>query len=295
MTWLVESKVLPPLKRGDPPGYQAMYSESLEEKTVGWDLTLNGKPLGWALNRVQWTDGLRTDKITTLKGLIHFEHIPLEELAPDWMKTLLRSADSTDNLEMDADSTLIIDALGHLTGFDSAVRFGQYRDVIKVSGRVQASLLKVNVEAGQFKDQFDTWLPSGALVTGELSTQSRMAGIYVGQEWTVPVFNPLRPRDNPVEILQARVEESDPLVWGERTVAVRKVVYRADSGSAMSSSQEPRSKLWVADDGSVLRQEISLFGSRLVFVLMSQELSADLAKKVERDAEEKRLYRGWRR
>ena len=246
MTWLVQSKVLPPLKRGDPPGYQAMYSEVPGEMTVGWDLTLNGKPLGWALNRVS---------------------------APD---------------------ALIIDGLGHLTSFDSAVRFGQFRDVIKVSGRVQASLLKVSVEAGQFKDQFDTWLPSGALVTGELSTQSRMAGIYVGQEWTVPVFNPLRPRDNPVEILQARVEESDPLVWGERTVAVRKVVYSADSGSAMSSSREPRSKLWVAEDGSVLRQEISLFGSRLVFVRMPVGRSEELAQQVTKNENERRRFGGWR-
>ena len=30
----------------------------------------------------------------------------------------------------------------------------------------------------------------------------------MGQEWTVPVFSPLRPPLNPVDILQARVESA---------------------------------------------------------------------------------------
>lgn len=294
MGWLVESKVLPPLKRGDPPDYRSMYSDDpFEEDPVGWDMMLNGKPIGWAVSRLaKYANGTsRAYHTTNLNSHIHFDRIPVQDLSPAWMKALWRStAAPSDEMKMDAHSNLEIDSLGHLARFSSALRVAGMRDSIKINGEVHASLLKVTVEAGQFRDHFETYLPSDALVADELSPQSRMTGLRVGQEWTVPVFSPLRPPNTPVEILQARVEKSDPLVWEDRAVPVCQVIYRSDSGSAMSSSREPRAKLWVDDKGAVLRQEVSVLGSRLVFSRMSAQRSADLPKASE---EEKRRQRAW--
>lgn len=260
MTWLIESKVLPPLRRGDPPDYRSLYSDNpKDDAPVGWEMSLGGKPLGWAVNRFTRSLGgiNSSDHITNLEGHIHFDRIPLAELSPAWMKDLWGFGDTNGDVPMDADSKLTINSLGRLNSFNSSLRLGGVREAIRIHGEVQASRLHIVVEAGQFREEFDTYLPSDALVASELSPQSQMTGLHVGQEWTVPVFSPLRPPNNPVEILQARVEESDPLVWGDHMTSVRKVVYRTDSGSAGSSTEEPHAKLWIADDGSVLRRKLT--------------------------------------
>src|SRR5690606_31243359 len=105
--------------------------------------------------------------------------------------------------------------------------------------------------------------PKDALVSDELSPQTRITGLRIDQEWTVPVFSPLRPPKNPVEILHAKVESREPIEWEGELHSVHQVVYRADSGSVFSSSREPRAKLWVRGDGVVLKQEVNLLGSRI--------------------------------
>src|SRR5262245_49677509 len=89
-TWLVVAKVVPPLKRGEPPNYRSMYSlpEAETSDVVGWEMTLNGKSLGWALSRIDRAAG----NMPRVHSHIHFEQIPLEELAPPWMKNLIRTA-----------------------------------------------------------------------------------------------------------------------------------------------------------------------------------------------------------
>src|SRR5262249_21188566 len=86
-------------------------------------------------------------------------------------------------------------------------------------------------------------------------------------------FSPLRDPRSPVEILQAQVESNEFLMWQDRAVPVNLVVYRADSGSALSSTRQPRVKLWVGDDGAVLKQEVSMLNSKIQFTRMSQERS----------------------
>jgi hypothetical protein len=95
-----------------------------------------------------------------------------------------------------------------------------------------------------------------------------MPGLRIGQEWTVPVYSPLRFSDsrNPVEILHAKVEDRESVVIGEEPVLTSVVVYRSDSGAILGGAQTPRGKLWVADDGTVLKQSTRLFGSQLTFL-----------------------------
>jgi hypothetical protein len=298
-TWLVVAKVIPPLRRGQPPSYRSMYAEDFPEgkteETVGWDLTLNDKPLGWALSRVRKLNTRSSaGQMTEVKSLIHFDHIPLAELSPPWMRVLLRAnVDSVDNLQMDVLSTLAIDPLGHLEGFRSSLSAPGMRDTIRIVGKVHATVLKIDVHSGDFNYPFETYLPSDALVSDELSPQSRMLGLHLGQEWTVPVFSALRPPNNPVDVLQAKVESHDLLMWEGAAVPVFEVVYRPDSGSALWSTGQPRAKLWVRDDGTVLKQEVSFIGSPLVFSRMSDERSKQ--KEIENPIEMRnRGGYGWR-
>jgi hypothetical protein len=268
-SWLIVAKVIPPFRRGEPPNYWSMYShDEKDPKAVAWDMSVNGNSIGWA---VSWLSD-NVAQITEVHSQIHFQHIPLAELSPAWMKVLLRqTVEPIDSLQMDAFSKLIIDTLGHLTSFQSVLRVPGMQDSISISGHVQGSLLKIEVQSTEIPP---IYLPPDALVADELSPQSRLENLHLGQEWTVPVFSPLRPPLNPVDILQARVESRDVLMWEGETVSVFVVVYRSDSGSAM---RDPRSKLWVRDDGTVLKQEVSVLGSRLVFLRLSGERAKELS------------------
>jgi hypothetical protein len=294
-SWLVVAKVLPPLRRGQPPNYRSMYardSDDPKEETVGWDLTLNGKPLGWAISRLKTPNVTsRSGKMTEVESRIHFDRVPLAELSPSWMRIMLRTtADPIDDMQMDVFSTLTIDTLGHLEGFRSRLNVAGTRDAISIVGKVHATLLKIEVKSGEFVYPFETYLPSDALVSDELSPQSRLLGLRLGQEWTVPVFSALRPPNNPVDILQAKVESRELLIWEDEAVPVFQVVYRPDSGSALSSTVQARAKLWVREDGMVLKQEVSVIGSPLEFSRMSDKRSKEKSDESIEEEQRQRLY-----
>ena len=90
----------------------------------------------------------------------------------------------------------------------------------------------------------------------------------------MPVFSPLRDPRSPVEILQASVSSRELLMWEGEAVSAFKVVYRPDSGAALSSTGQPRAVLWVREDGMVLKQEVTILSSKLVFSRMSDEALA---------------------
>jgi hypothetical protein len=193
---------------------------------------------------------------------------------------------------MDVSSTLEIDPLGHLTRFRSSLRVSGMRESVVITGRAQASRLIITVESGSTQSpNFEANLPRDALVADELSPTSRINGLRLNQEWTVPVFSPLRPPTNPVEILQAKVESRQPIEWEGKVTPAFAVVYRADSGSLFYSSKQARSKLWVRDDGLVLKQEVNVLGSRLVFTRMNAEKSEEIAAEADRDEERQRTLR----
>jgi len=81
-------------------------------------------------------------------------------------------------------------------------------------------------------------------------------------------------------------------MWDGETVGVFVVVYRADSGSAQ---RDPRAKLWVRDDGTVLKQQVTVLGSRLVFTRLSGGQADDLisaSKSLEESAWQRLPRRG---
>jgi hypothetical protein len=253
--------------------YTAETDDGKPAPAVGWEMSIDGKPLGWAVTHLNTNNSVNvSDQVTKVISCIHFERVPLEELCPAWMKALVHSSPA-DNLSMDAYSELTIDPLGHLSQFLSVLRVADMPNAIKIRGKVQASMLKTTVETDNWIYPWETYLPSDALVADELSPQARLSGLHVGQEWTVPVFSPLRDPRSPVEVLQAQVESSEFLMWQDRAVPVNLVVYRADSGSALSSTREPRVKLWVGQEGTVLKQEVSMLNSKIQFVRMSRERS----------------------
>jgi hypothetical protein len=159
--------------------------------------------------------------------------------------------------------------------FDSVLKVDRSQELGRIRGKVEGTYLEVTVH------------PSGLTFKVRLSPQSRLGdafspqaplpGLRDGQTWTVPSCSFHLYPNNPVEILQAKVEGQTTIFWDGRRERTWLVVFRDDPGGR--SDKAPRGRLWVrCEDGEVLRQQVSLFGSDMVFVRMSQSETAALEK-----------------
>ncbi len=277
MTWLVIVKVLPPLQIGDPPNYRSVYAAAPNHQPdeVCWEMLWNDRPMGWAKTAV-WR---AYSGVTEVTSWVQFDHVPIDELAPAWIRPVLRTAvEPIGALAMAANSRLEIDPLGRLAGIYSRVSAEAYPAEIVIRGRVEGSVLRGSVRSGLLNQPFERYLPPDALMGDELSPQGRMPGLRIGQEWTVPVYSPLRFSDNrnPIEILHAKVEGKELVTQGEESVLALVVVYRTDSGSILGAAQTPRGKLWVAEDGMVVKQTARIFGSNLTFVRADEKRTEEI-------------------
>lgn len=284
MGWLLDRKILPPLVVGEPPTYRTILAEDDQSPTtVGWMLYLNNEPLGMAESQMAHLP----NGLSEIRSRVRLSRLPLQEVTPGWVKSLLRAFEETRDLpemmlSLNANSTLEIDPLGRpvsiysiasleeSSGVAGPIGFSEPRglaprfDVI-VRGTVQGNQLKIKVNSGEFTYDTNVYLPPNAIMTDALSPQARLPNLRVGQFWKAPIYSPLRQPTSPMEVLDARVERMEPIVWQTRVVPTYLVVLRSEKGSSLTNGQESRAKIWVDEDGNVLKQELSLLNSRLTF------------------------------
>jgi hypothetical protein len=275
MGWLVVAKVVPPMRVGEPPSYQSILDESLRQPAVCWSIRIGDRPVGWAANKL----ARRSDGITEIYSRVYLQNLPLDELAPGWLLSVLRPAlRELGPLDVDKKSKVVVDPLGRLVGFESRVRIADIPDAIKVQGKIEGSALKLSVQSGDMPQKLEHFLPPHALVLDELSPHTVLPGLRVGQSWTVPLYSPFRPPTSPIEILQARVESAERFTWCGQPVDSKLIVYRGDPGSGLSSD-ESRGRMWVRDrDGVVLAQEVTVLRSRMQFSRLPEQKSAQIAE-----------------
>jgi hypothetical protein len=272
------AKVLPPLRVGEPPSYSSISRRHIDRPTC-WRVSLNDRDIGWAATKAV----RRPDGITELYSRVYLSELPLGEIAPPWLAGVLRNLlRDFGPLDIDKASCLTIDPLGRLVGMDAKVRIADVPDAIKVVGRVEGSTLNLTIHSGGASRELEQYLPPDALMTDELAPQATMPGLRVGQTWTVPLYSPFRPSSQPMDILQAAVEREDRLTWNDRPVPCRIIAYRNDSGSGLANDQA-RGKVWVSHEGEVLRQEISIFRSRVRFVRLADGQANEIATALGQD------------
>lgn len=265
MGWLVVAKVLPPLRVGEPPNHSSVFVESHEQPTVCWSVRLQGRTIGWAATKIDH----RKDGISELINRLYLAELPLEEVVPGWVGVVLKPLlGEFSSIDLDKTTRMIADPLGRPVGFETKVRVADIPDAIKVIGHVDGAMLRLTVQSGTVSYKMDTYLPPDGMMLDELSPQAKIAGLHAGQTWTIPMYSPLRPSKNPVEILQATVERFERMNWGDESVSGHIIVYRSDAGSAIAGN-EPRGRAWVSEDGTVLRQEVTVVKSRLQFLRLS--------------------------
>lgn len=288
MGWLVEEKILPSLSVGEPPTYRTILSEEpAQHEPVSWNVFLNGRFLGRAeLSRRTLDQG-----VAELRSQVRLEGLPLAEIAPGWMNSLMRLASGSREwsqlvLTVESDSRLEIDPLGRPIGFYSKTWLGEsdswpapgLRDgptppgVVQISlqGTVDGQQLKLKVRSGHFIYNTSAYLPADALMSDAFSPQARLPNLKVGQSWTVPLYSPLHPPTAPIEILRATVVRREPISWGGQVVPTYLVDFRSNPGGGMTGNQASRAKAWVGADGMVLKQEITLMSARLTFERIGQ-------------------------
>ncbi|HEX7378782.1 MAG TPA: hypothetical protein VF278_16795 [Pirellulales bacterium] len=286
MSWLVRAKILPSLVVGEPPTYRTILAQDESPDTpVSWSIWINDAPLGWAEAQNRVLD----NGVTEMQSHVRLTRLPLAEIVPGWMNSLLKLLSGPDDwqnlqLAVDAQSSLEIDPLGRPIGIYSRALLGD-EDVlpeksridgqlvpgavqITLQGTFEGSQLKLKVRTGQMIYNTTAYLPPNALMGDALAPQSRLPDLRVGQTWTMPVYSPLRPPTDPVELLQATVERREPILWREHVVSTYLVVFRNDPGEELSGNQTARAKAWVHSDGTVLKQEINLMSAKLMFERM---------------------------
>jgi hypothetical protein len=94
------------------------------------------------------------------------------------------------------------------------------------------------------------------------------------------VYSPFLPGRDRVKNVRATVEGTSPIFWDGQMVDAWLVVYRDDPGEGTAQGRNPRGRLWVRKDGTVLKQQASLFGSTMTFVRLPRAAAAELADTV---------------
>jgi len=270
MTWLVAGKVLPSLRVGDPPDYERILDAKRTEAPVGWHLKWNGRPIGWATSTTRFLP----DESTEIRSHVHFDELPLGEMTPGWLRAGFRLLDEPlPDLETDAYSTLTIGPLGELSRIQTSISFAAFPEAIAMDGRVEGSELILVIRSRDLEYQTKLAIDSRSLLGNTLSPQTQLPGLRAGQEWTTIVCSPLRCPGGPFSVLRARVDGMVPLRWAGREESVWLVVYHDGAGVQREGGDEalPCGRLWVRRDGTVLRQEMLLSGSRISFVRMTDD------------------------
>jgi hypothetical protein len=277
MSWLLVDKLWPTLRVGDPPSYHAILKADQGESANLWAIYWNDRLTGWSMGKlVTQQNGMRE-----LHSRIFIAKLPLDQLVPHWLGTVIKPVlTRAGQLDMDMRNRLDIDPLGRVAGFDSVMRLADIPDTVRVYGTVEGDELKLHTPSGQLSSAIN--LARGAMVGDGISPQGYLPNLYMGQTWTVFAYSMFHPSSDP--LIQARVEQFESIFWDGKPVRAWLVVYRGDTGTGLMN--DLRAKVWVREDGMVLQQELTLFGSRLRFDRLSPERGCEISEIIDPYAKE---------
>jgi hypothetical protein len=186
---------------------------------------------------------------------------------------------------------LDFDPLGKLSRFDTTLGLPeegspdrlQPHPPMHMTGAIDGPKLSVRIRVGDSLpwEKPDIPVPRDAMLRDAFSPQSQLPGLHQGQTWTIETYNPMRliATNDPKEVIHATVEELTPVRWEDGPLEAWVVVFRGDPGSSLVTGGDVRGKLWVAKDGRVLKQEMPLFDSTMVFVRLSDKEAAAMAER----------------
>lgn len=254
MSWLVVAHVLPPFFQGEPPSIGSLTDKSI----VCWQIKCLNEEVGWAVSQ----SAQESPDTTDLHSRIVLDNIPLREMAPRWMSAIV---DHLGKIKLDMRNRISLDSFGQLTAFDTQVCLNNMPAVIKMYGRSNGSDLRLRIVTGDITHRINYPMPQDSTLAGELTPDAKLLQLFVGRRWQREVISPFRPLNQSIELLQAEVVTEEPVHHEGQLVNTRRVEYRTLDNTGIAAKDSLRAKLWVTNDGTVIRQDIFLINVRLRF------------------------------
>jgi len=272
MGWLVTDRILPSFFEGQPPLVEA-YEPG---RAVAWNVLWSGKPVGKAASlRLPGVGGT-----TELHNRVTLEKIPLMDLAPAWMRNV---AGNLGEMSFDAETRIELDSLGNFSAFESKIHLNDMPSVLKMSGRVKDSYLRLSVNSGQLPYTVSVYLPNCDTLNEALFPGAKLPYMYVGRRWQEEVYSPFRTPGDPVELVQAEVVSVESLEYMGEVRRVLKVEYHSLVGSGVSDMARLQAISWVDPEGNVLQRDVFISSSKLRFIRLSDEQATKVGKKLFKD------------
>jgi hypothetical protein len=254
MSWLMVARILPPFFHGEPPTHGVL----IRNEPTCWEIQYGGRQVGYAVSQAV-PGALET---TEIHSRVVVDSIELKELAPQWMGSLVRVLGE---VSIDIRSAFVLDSLKNLSSFTTKVRINDLPLIMRVQGKVDGPELKLKVISGDVTHEVSYRVPSVSGLTSELSPDPKLLQVYVGRKWQQEVYSPFRPPGNSLEIMEAEVVEEREIDHRGERIRARKIEYRSLSSAGVAANNRVHAVIWVADDGTVLRQDVHLMDARLRF------------------------------
>lgn len=278
--WLFISKILPIIVSDKPPSYQSTFTSPEQAKTVAWLIELNGTTVGAAVSTIEPTPF----STATVWSNLQLHSLPLSDLLPPWAHALLKVNGTTlrTTIELDVWGCMKIDSRGDLREFDSVVKIPGAQQDVHLHGDIDAEKqVTVSLQSGDLQYETKRHIPNELSIRDELSPQANMPGISQGQRWTVPIYSPLRPSKQPIELIYAHVAGQETLRFESELVTTDIINYR----TTPDEHRQPRSRIWVGPHGEVLQHEAIILGKRLLFLRTPESVALSLKNRLEQAKE----------
>lgn len=271
MSWLFVAKILPSFWMGDPPSTGVKSFEP-----VCWNVRIGDRHIGWAVSQSVpgASDSLEIHSRIVVERLPLDRLIPFDRVAPRWTVALLNR---TSSLRLDMRSRTTLDSLDQLAMFETQVQLNELPTPFYIRGTVRGGRLEMKSQFGDQVHRFDYPWNRKALLGSELMPDAKLLQVYVGRRWQREVYNPLLGDKGPSELIEAEVVEEEPLYFQGELHTTRRIEYRSVNADGVSSSNRRRATLWVAEDGTVLREELALMDLVLTFDRVSAARAEELA------------------
>jgi hypothetical protein len=272
MTWLFTDRILPTFQGGQPPSLETFQNG----QTVAWDVEWGGENVGSAASvRVPGAGGSME-----LHNRIALENMPIIDLAPAWMRM---AVPSLGDMSFDVISRIEFDSLGNFSSFSSRVILNDMPSVLRLSGRVKDSYLRLNVVSGQLPYEVVVYLPDSKSLNEALFPGGDLPYMYVGRQWQEEVYSPFRATGDPIELVHAEVVSEESLEYCGQTRRVLRVEYHGMIGSGISDKERIQAISWVEPSGDVLRRDVYLGSSKLRFNRLSDEAANKIGEQLFED------------
>ena len=266
MSWLMVARILPPFFHGDPPSHGRL----IEEVPNCWQIEFRGQRVGEAFSQgVPGAFGT-----TEIHSRVMIQGIELRKLWPFQIGSLIHGLNT---IQLDTRTRMTLDPLGALSAFDTKVQLMDVPLIMSVHGRVEGAELKVSLQSGEAKHDVSFPVPSESLLANDLFPESKLLDLKVGRRWQQEIFSPFK---NSMEIVQAEVIAEGLIDHRGERLNAKRIEYRSLSTTGVAANKNLRSVLWVADDGTVLRQDLHLMSAKLRFERCSEPKMIERARKM---------------